>query len=142
MTATATASAHEHVHGIGDRLIDMLRRNYAVSASIVSVARAGESDGTLLCMATRDDDDAWVKATQAREVMRQLFPLYSVALVRDALSGSVRAQLLVPSEDEERRLALAHVAEQPWAVGVRRASDVLALTALGSFALALVAVLI
>ena len=142
MTTTTTASAHEHVHGIGNRLIEMLHRNHAVSASIVSVARAGESDGTLLCMATKDDDGASARPTQALEAIRKLFPLYTVALVSDALSGSVRAQLLVPSEDEERRLALAHVALQPWAVGVRRTSNVLALVALGSFALSLVAVLI
>lgn len=126
----------EHIRELGDRTVSMLWDQFQIKASVVSVARAGDGDGTLVRLAA-DDSDAPGFTGRAWLAVGSLLPLCTCALGVDEVTGQHHAQILVPSPAEEWRLAFDAAAAEPWANRMRGAADVFVLVALASFALSL-----
>lgn len=126
----------EHIRNVGDRAVSMLQEQFQIKASVVSVARAGDGDGTLVRL-TADESDAPGLTTRAWLAVGSLLPLCTCALGVDEVTGEHHAQILVPSPAEEWCLAFDAAAAEPWAKRMRGAADVFVLVALTSFALSL-----
>ena len=69
------------------------------SAQIASVSRRDADDGILVRLATSAGSGGLVKA------LREACPLASVCLVENRVCGRTEAQVLLPSETEQRAIA-------------------------------------
>jgi hypothetical protein len=126
----------EHIRNLGDRTVSMLHEQFQINASVVSVARVGDSGGTLVRL-TADESDAPGFTARAWLAVGSLLPLCTCAMGVDEVTGQHHAQILVPSPAEEWRLAFDTAAAEPWATRMRSTTDVLVLVALAGFALSL-----
>ena len=108
--------------------------------TIVSAAKVGDSDGTVVRMAPVDDTKE--VTTQAWMAIGDAFPLYASCIVRNAVTGQAEAQLLVPSVQEEFQLACESVRAHRGLVLLRTAAFALECLAAGAFAVGLGAALL
>ena len=71
-------------------------------AEIASVSRRDYDDATLVCVRTSNEDSKGVLSA-----LRQLLPLARVSLVQNVMNGRTEAQVLLPSAEEQREIAVA-----------------------------------
>jgi|TARA_B110000259_G_scaffold185532_1_gene234776 hypothetical protein len=71
-----------------------------MNASISSISRCGGDDATLVKIRTSDDAGLGVLAA-----LRAAWPLATVSLVQNRIDGNTEAQVLLPSERDQRDIA-------------------------------------
>ena len=85
-------------------------------ASITSVAQLNEdNDATLVRVATGAD----VNPASLVARLRSAWPLAHVAVVENYVDGTHEAQVVVPSQTEQRRLAQLVVSQRGWSSSMR-----------------------
>ena len=97
-------------------------------ARITSVSRWDTDNSTLLRINT-----GLGSPMQLAERLRAVFPLAKVSLTENVVEGTTEAQILVPSDGEQRELARALAEDVPVARRVRAAARGLAVAALVAF---------
>lgn len=130
----------DRVRAICRRALAALSDRAGYQMTIVSAARAGDSDGTMVRMAPVDDTKE--VTTHAWMAIGEVFPLYASCVRHNAVTGQAEAQLLVPSAEEEFRLACARVRAQRELVLLRTAAFALEWLAAGAFVAGLGAALL
>lgn len=89
------------------------------SAQIASVSRRDADDGILVRLATSAGSSGLVKA------LREACPLASVCLVENRVCGRTEAQVLLPSETEQRQIAKGLAEHSAWQASLRWVANAL-----------------
>lgn len=97
-------------------------------ARITSVSRWDNDNSTLLRISTQLGTPV-----QLAQTLRRVFPLAKVSLTENVVEGTTEAQILVPSDDEQRDLARALAGDVPLARRTRSLVRALAIAALVAF---------
>ena len=98
------------------------------TARITSVSRWDRDNATLLRISTNSGTPL-----SLTDMLRKVFPLAKVALVENVVEGTTEAQILVPSNEEQRDIARSLAEEAPAAQRVRTLARGLGLAALMAF---------
>jgi len=134
------AVPNDRVRSICRRVLAALSDRAGYQMTIVSAAKVGDSDGTVVRLAPVDDTKE--VTTHAWMAIGDLYPLYASSVVHNAVTGQAEAQLLVPSVEEEFQLACAHVRAQKGLVLLRTTAFALECLAAGAFVAGLGATLL
>jgi len=94
-------------------------RAFDESAQISSVSRRDADDGILVRLATSAESNRLVKA------LRDACPLASVCLVKNRVCGRTEAQVLLPSEAEQREIAKGLAEHSAWQRSLRWVANAL-----------------
>ena len=97
-------------------------------ARITSVSRWDADNSTLLRISTQLGTPV-----QLAQALRAVFPLAKVSLTENVVDGTTEAQILVPSDDEQRDIARALAGDVPLTKRVRTVVQGLAIAALAAF---------
>lgn len=98
------------------------------TARITSVSRWDRDNATLLRISTNSG-----MPVSLADMLRKVFPLAKVALVENVVEGTTEAQILVPSNEEQRDIARSLAEEAPAAQRARTLARGLGLAALVAF---------
>lgn len=98
------------------------------TARITSVSRWDRDNATLLRISTNSGTPL-----SLADMLRKVFPLAKVALVENVVEGTTEAQILVPSNEEQRDIARSLAEEAPAAQRARTLARSLGLAALVAF---------
>lgn len=101
---------------VSDLVLSSCRERDA-DAAISSILR--DSDGRTV---VRVRSGAASSAAGLLETLGRVWPLARTAVVENALDGSVEAEIVVPSGEDERARARGRAATAGWAVGLRIAA--------------------
>lgn len=98
------------------------------TARITSISRWDRDNATLLRISTNSG-----MPVSLADMLRKVFPLAKVALVENVVEGTTEAQILVPSNEEQRDIARSLAEEAPAAQRARTLARGLGLAALVAF---------
>lgn len=105
--------------GVCERILNAARRLDA-AAKITSVSRRDADDGILVRLAAQQD-----KTAALTTALRNAWPLASVSTVENLVNGHTEAQVLLPSEAEQREIAKSLAERSPLQRPLRLAANVL-----------------
>jgi len=105
--------------GVCERILSSAKR-FDAAAKITSVSRRDVDDGILVRLAAQKD-----KTLALTKALRAAWPLASVSTVENLVNGHTEAQVLLPSEAEQREIAKSLAERSPLQRPLRMAANVL-----------------
>ena len=105
--------------GVCERILSAARRLDA-AAKITSVSRRDADDGILVRLAAQQD-----KTAALTTALRAAWPLASVSTVENLVNGHTEAQVLLPSEAEQKEIAKSLAERSPLQRPLRLIANVL-----------------